>query len=93
MAQATFLKGVYVYPHDGKPEYVKYKGVVKCEEFAQFMNQFQNEDGVIFFEINVSKDGEKHYMKVDDYRMSKPNPNKGVPSNKQEGGGNDDTPF
>lgn len=69
MSEKTLAKGFFFErPRQGAPDFVKGRMSVKVEEAVEFLNSFKNEKGYVNFDLLISKDGQKLYFTLNDWK-------------------------
>ena len=69
---SDFLSGLYINkPNDNAPDFVKFGiAINKAQLLADIDNYEVNDKGYIRLQVLESKDGEKWYAKIDDWKPS-----------------------
>lgn len=69
MADKTFASGLYpAKPHHNAPEFVKMRLSFNVEQFIQFLKDNVNEKGYTNVDVLESKDGEKLYGVLNEWK-------------------------
>lgn len=69
MADTIFAKGFFFErPSDKSPEFVKGKISIKVEDAISFLTEHKNEKGYVNLDLLMSKDSNKPYLKLNQWK-------------------------
>jgi hypothetical protein len=72
MNEKKLLKGIYFdRPREGAPDFVKGRMSIKVEDAVAFLQENKNEAGYVNADLLVSKDGQKLYFTLNDWKPEK----------------------